>query len=70
MRYCQHKELNSLLASLVRQGWRFQRGGKHNKLWSPNGRLLVVPKTPSDWRAIRNLASQSRRLSAAAQRQE
>ena len=55
MKYCAMKEIDSLVKGLVRQGWSFQRGGKHGRLRAPSGRAtLTVPGTPSDRRAFLN----------------
>jgi hypothetical protein len=60
-RLSSNKDLNALLWRLVRRGWTLERGRKHLKLRAPNGRLLVAPSTPSDWRSLRNLEHQARR---------
>ncbi|HBO52384.1 MAG TPA: hypothetical protein DD471_10410 [Planctomycetes bacterium] len=47
--------MNALIRKLVRQGWRFHRGGKHGKLTHPGGRPTVtVAKSPSDFRSLEN----------------
>jgi hypothetical protein len=65
MRYSTDKECNRLIGSLVDAGWLFVRGTKHDKLTAPNGRLLVVPRTPSDWRVYMNLKRDVRRVISA-----
>lgn len=35
-RYSASKEINTLVRQLVRDGWQFQRGGQHGKLYAPN----------------------------------
>ena len=55
MRYCRDKQINKLIADLVREGWQFSRG-KHGKLRAPSGSgFVTVPSTPSDHRTIQNL---------------
>ena len=55
MKYCACKDINSLVRTLVRQGWSFGRGGKHGKLRMPSGKYtLTVPTSPSDHRAFLN----------------
>jgi len=55
MKYCADKDFNTFVRQLVRQGWSFQRGGKHGRLTAPTGRpILAVPSTPSDYRALLN----------------
>lgn len=48
------KMVASFVKGLLRNGWRLQRGGKHNKLVTPSGFKLAIPGTPSDWRAAMN----------------
>lgn len=65
MRYCRDKQINSLVADLVREGWQFSRG-KHGKLRTPSGRgFVTVPSTPSDHRAFQNLCRDIRRQASA-----
>lgn len=61
MRYCHDKEINQLVASMVRDGWNYSRG-RHGKLRKPDGSSFVtIPNTPSDYRAILNLRRDIRR---------
>ena len=61
-RYSASKEINTLVRQLVRDGWLFQRGGRHGKLYAPNrGACLGVPSTPSDRRAFLNFRQDVRR---------
>lgn len=62
MQYSRSKEINLLVRQLVRNGWQFQRGGKHGKLYAPNlGAWLSVPNSPSDRRAFLNFRQDIRR---------
>lgn len=61
MRYSSNKQFNGLVNDLVARGWVFRRGTKHDQLKAPNGRLVVIPRTPSDWRSIRNAERDVRR---------
>ena len=55
MKYCSNKEIDALIRQLVRQGWRFHRGGKHGRLTHPGRRPTVtVAKSPSDFRSLEN----------------
>jgi hypothetical protein len=64
MRYCCDKEINRLVAKLVREGWSFTRG-RHGKLRKRDGSgFVTVPITPSDRRSLLNLRSDIRRLVA------
>lgn len=61
MRYCRDKQINKLVANLLREGWQFSRG-KHGKLRTPSGRgFVTVPCTPSDHRTYQNLGLEIRR---------
>ena len=62
MHYSKDKKINAMAGSLVIQGWRYCRGKKHGKLVAPNGRMLPIPGTPSDWRASLNFRRDVRRL--------
>jgi predicted RNA binding protein YcfA (HicA-like mRNA interferase family) len=62
MRYSTSKDCQQFITALVRAGWQFYRRGKHGKLVSPEGKLLVVSQSPSDWRTLRNLRAEFRRL--------
>ena len=61
MHYCRDKQINKLVADLVREGWRFSRG-KHGKLRNPSGiGFVTIPCTPSDYRTFQNLCRDIRR---------
>jgi predicted RNA binding protein YcfA (HicA-like mRNA interferase family) len=63
MKYCKAKEINVLVAKLVREGWYFRRGGRHGRLQPPdNTRTLTVPISPSDHRAYLNFRRDVRHL--------
>ncbi len=55
MKYCSNKEIDRVVRQLIRQGWRFRRGGKHGRLTHPDGQqTLTVAKSPSDYRSLLN----------------
>lgn len=55
MRYNTNKDFNTYIRSLVKQGWRYEAGGRHCKLITPKGdRTVVVSFSPSDHRAMLN----------------
>lgn len=61
-RFSSSKEINVLVCQLVRDGWRFQQGGHHGKLYAPDRTVrLSVPSTPSDRRAFLNFRQDVRR---------
>lgn len=63
MKYSTCKDVDSLVRSLLREGWRFHRGKKHGRLTPPSGRLFVtVSCSPSDRRTFLNLRSQVRHV--------
>jgi len=62
MRYCQDKDINRLVAEMVRSGWNFDRG-RHGKLYHPAGQgFITIPKTPSDRRSLLNIKRDIRRV--------
>ncbi|WP_411360652.1 hypothetical protein [Pseudidiomarina salilacus] len=54
MKFSNNKRINKLVNSLIKSGWCFKKGTKHNKLVSPSGHIKTIPGTPSDWRAAMN----------------
>lgn len=54
MKYCACKDINREVKARVRDGWIFERRRKHGRLVSPSGRMVCVPFTPSDRRALYN----------------
>jgi hypothetical protein len=54
MKFSRNKDVNRLVSQLVGEGWRYRRGGKHGKLYSPEAMgFLTIPTTPSDHRTDR-----------------
>lgn len=62
MRYTTHRELNDLLERLASEGWTISKGRKHLRLRSPEGGLVFCSFTPSDWRAIKKIEADCRRM--------
>ena len=59
------KDVRQLLDGLKPLGWTWApTGSGHVKLTAPNGDIVFVPSTPSDWRSMRNVRAQIRRVSA------
>lgn len=59
MQYCQDKDINRLVAEMIRTGWRFERG-RHGKLRHPDGAgFITMPKTPATIDVCSILASAS-----------
>ncbi|RKF25242.1 hypothetical protein [Micromonospora globbae] len=55
-------DLRPVVAEAEAAGWRLVAGRRHPRLVSPRGRLVVLPATPSDYRAARNARAQVRRV--------
>jgi len=54
-RYTTNKDWNVVIKRLIRNGWIYQRGGKHGRLVPPNGaRTVTVSNSPSDRRSLKN----------------
>jgi hypothetical protein len=60
------KDVNAVLSELFASGWRYTDSGKHIKLFSPqvSSGFIVISKTPSDYRAVRNIRQTIRRMVA------
>ncbi len=61
-RFSNNKEIQKLVARLIRNGWQCVRGAKHTKLLAPNGKRITVPSTPSDRKAFINFSKDIQRL--------
>ncbi len=55
------KDTGRLLAAARRHGCQVSRGGKHFKVRTPSGQLVVVAAAPSDHRALANARADLRR---------
>lgn len=57
-------DFGKLLAALRRAGWSLatRARGAHHRIVSPGGQAVVFPRSPSDWRAIRNFRAEVRRV--------
>lgn len=60
--FSKNKEINTMIKGMVNDGWRYRIGGRHNKIVSPSGMCVIVPITPSDYRAFYNFRSHIRRI--------
>jgi hypothetical protein len=60
-----NKEVQDLIRKLQEQGWRIEEG-KHYKAFPPDTTkpMVVIPKTPSDHRSLKNTIAQLRRSGA------
>lgn len=71
MRYSSGKEIDDLVRRLVRDGWRFRRGGRHGRLLHPyNQRAVIVPCTPGDRRAWLNFRQDVKKANRAIEERE
>lgn len=61
MRYSQDKNINTVVKDLIDVGWKAVKKKRHWQLMSPIGRVLTVPSTPSDIRAVKNFICDVRR---------
>lgn len=60
-------DIDHLTGYCISQGWHvdLSRGGNHIKVFSPDGKMVVLPSTPSDWRSVRNSIADLRRAGLA-----
>lgn len=62
MRYSKNKEIHKLVAALLKTGWRVKSRNSHLKLWHEElKKMLMVPQTPSDSRAVMNFFADVKR---------
>lgn len=55
-------EYGPLVEAAIEAGWTLERtGGNHLKLQSPDGKVVFLPSSPSDWRGAKNMRSLLRR---------
>jgi hypothetical protein len=58
----QSKELDELLAPLLKTGWELTNGGKHYKLKSPKGQVISIAGTSSDKQFLLSVRRDIRRI--------
>lgn len=64
--YSTNKDLAKFIRAMVAKGWTFRRGGRHNRLESPQGFFVATPVSPSDYRALLNLKRDIARMTRSA----
>lgn len=52
---------DDMVAEALRRGWTLERGKKHVKLRSPEGRLVVLAHSCSDFQAVHQVRQNFRR---------
>lgn len=63
MKYSTSKEIDRVVRKYIKRSWTFRRGKKHGHLYPPgSGLFVVVPCSPSDYRADSNFSQDLRRL--------
>ncbi|RTR28946.1 hypothetical protein EKG39_18390 [Shewanella atlantica] len=62
-RFSKDKDINSFIRQLIKSDkWYCLRGKKHNSVFSPKGKRVTVPSTPSDRRAYINFKKDIERV--------
>ena len=61
-KYSSDKDISKLVRQLIRQNWYYRAGKKHGKIISPFGCSVVVPSSPSDYRAFKNFYQDIQRM--------
>lgn len=56
-----HKTLRATVADAVARGWVLERTRKHLRLTKPGCGPVIFPKTPSEYRGLKNLQADLRR---------
>lgn len=63
MKYSRSKEIDQIVRNCIQHDWTYRRGKKHGLLSPPRcGLFVVVPGTPSDFRALQNFERDLRRV--------
>lgn len=64
MRFSKHKDIHDMVKRLLKDSdFEVKSKNGHVKLWSKSKkRMLTVPQTPSDHRAVKNFHADLRRL--------
>lgn len=60
--YCTNRHINDEIRLRLQDGWSIDMRGRHLKLRSPKGALVIISRSPSDHRAIRNILSDLRKV--------
>lgn len=61
-RISSNKDVNKLVHRLRREGWVYQSGKKHGKAELPGIGKVIIPKSPSDRKALLNLTREIQHL--------
>ena len=56
-----HKTLRAAVAEAVARGWVLERTRRHMRLRHPDRGFVVFPKTPSEYRGLKNLQGDLKR---------
>lgn len=62
-KYCANKDIQKLVLEMIGKSWSFKNKRKHGVLIAPTGQRVIIPSSPSDFRAYINLRSNLRSLS-------
>lgn len=60
-----HKTLRATVADAVARGWALERTKRHLRLVKPGCGVVIFPKTPSEYRGLKNLQADLRRAERA-----
>ncbi|MBT0068284.1 hypothetical protein J4H69_20265 [Vibrio alginolyticus] len=62
-RFSKNKDINAFIRQLIKsKQWYCVQGGKHCSLFSPAGKRITIPSTPSDYRAYKNFKKDIERI--------
>jgi hypothetical protein len=53
--------IRKIKKALKKQGWEWEGDRRHYKVTAPNGTQITIARTPSDWRARKNVLAELRR---------
>lgn len=61
-KYSSNKDLHKYVLKLIKKKWIYVSGKKHGSLYTPHGKRITVPCSPSDRRAFKNFVKDIDRL--------
>lgn len=56
------RDFREIVDLATAHGCHVEDGRKHLKLRFPDGRMAVMPRSPSDWRGVRNFTARVKRM--------
>lgn len=61
-KYSSNKDIHKFILKLIKNKWSYASGKRHGSLYTPYGKRITVPGSPSDRRAFKNFVKDIERL--------